>query len=247
MSDDRVKTNRSPGKVRRREALGMLGVAGAAILTRCRSATGPNQEPDCVVTPAQTDGPYFVDERLNRADIRLDPTTQEVKEGVPLRLQIHVSRVDGSACTPVEGAFVDVWQCDAQGVYSDVRDISGLFDTRGQKFLRGYQVTGQNGEAGFVTIYPGWYPGRTVHIHFKVRLFTGAQQSYEFASQLYFDDAITDQVLAQPPYSAKGARSTRNDSDGIYRNRDSGSQLLLRLDQDEQGYVGTIAVGLRMS
>lgn len=248
---------RSPAAGRRdwsrREVLGVLGAAaGAAALPGCGQAkaqdlANPGQALDCVVTPAQTEGPYFVDERLSRADIRVDPTTGAVKDGLPLRLQVNVSRVDGSACTPVDGAYVDVWQCDALGVYSDVRDFQGLFDTRGQQFLRGYQVTGRNGAAEFVTIYPGWYGGRTVHIHFKVRMFAGAQRSYELTSQLYFDDAITDLVHARPPYNAKGARDTRNDRDRIYRARNSGSKLLLRLSPDGRGYVGTIGVGLRMS
>ncbi|MBI4520047.1 MAG: twin-arginine translocation pathway signal protein, partial [Gemmatimonadetes bacterium] len=86
-----------------------------------------------------------------------------------------------------------------------------------------------------------------VHIHFKVRLFSGSQRSHEFTSQLYFDDAITDLVHAQPPYNAKGPRNRRNEEDGIYRGRDSGSQLLLRLSSDGSGYVGAFAIGLRMT
>jgi protocatechuate 3,4-dioxygenase beta subunit len=258
MSDDPVTTNRLPAPWSRREALRLLGAAGAAALAgRWPAAAGARaiddaaaeSSPalDCIVTPEQTEGPYFVDERLNRADIRSDPATKAVREGLPLRLRINVSRVDGSACTPLPGALVDVWQCDALGVYSDVDDFNGLFDTRGQKFLRGYQVTGRNGTAEFVTIYPGWYSGRAVHIHFKVRLHDGTQRNHELTSQLYFDDAITDRVHALPPYSAKGARTTRNDRDRIFRARNSGSKLLLRLRPDGRGYLGTIAVGLRMA
>ena len=189
----------------------------------------------------------LVDERLNRADIRLDPTSKAVSEGLPLRLKINVMRVDGSACAPVQGALVDVWQCDALGVYSDVRDSGGLFDTRGRKFLRGYQETDRLGATEFLTVYPGWYPGRTVHIHFKVRVASGSQRSHEFTSQLYFDDAITDQVHAQPPYRANGKRDVRNDLDGIYRARGSGSKLLLRLSKSAEGYLGETAVGLQMA
>jgi hypothetical protein len=76
---------------------------------------------------------------------------------------------------------------------------------------------------------------------------SGAQQSHEFTSQLYFDDAITDAVHAQPPYRAKGQRDVRNDLDGIYRARGSGAKLLLRLSKDAEGYLGTTAVGLRMA
>jgi protocatechuate 3,4-dioxygenase beta subunit len=253
MSDDRRKTNRRLAEWSRREVLGLLGTAGAAALTGCTPASsegagdaaGTAQALDCVVTPAQTEGPYFVDERLERRDIRVDPKTKAVKEGVPLRLRIHVSRVDGGACAPLAGAMVDVWQCDALGAYSDAWDHNG--DTRGQKFLRGYQVTDRSGTAEFVTIYPGWYARRAVHIHFKVRHPAGGKRSHELTSQLYFDDAVTDRVHALPPYNAKGARDTRNDLDGIFRARDSGAQLLLRLSRNGPGYVGDINVGLRMS
>jgi protocatechuate 3,4-dioxygenase beta subunit len=122
----------------------------------------------CVVRPEMTEGPYFVDEMLNRSDIRSDPSTGEVKEGLPLQITMRVSQV-GDACAPLEGAQVDIWHCDAMGIYSDTTDPG--FNTVGQKFLRGYQVTDANGVAQFTTIYPGWYQGRTVHIHLATRQF----------------------------------------------------------------------------
>jgi protocatechuate 3,4-dioxygenase beta subunit len=186
-----------------------------------------------------------VDEQLNRSDIRSDPSDGSVKEGVPVRLVFHVSRIVGSACTPLSGAVVDVWQCDALGVYSDVQDINGLFDTRGKKFLRGYQMADVRGTAQFIAIYPGWYPGRTVHIHFKIRTDPSAQRSFEFASQLYFDDSITDQVHGQAPYATKGQRSVKNDRDYIFRA--GGNQLMLLLTEDVQGYVGTFDIGLQIT
>ena len=99
-------------------------------------------------------------------------------------------------------------------MYSDVSDPG--FSTVGQKFLRGYQVTDANGVAGFTTIYPGWYPGRAIHIHFKVRSDPSSSSGFEFTSQLFFDDELTDQVHAQQPYAAKGQRTRRNSGDGIY-------------------------------
>ena len=110
--------------------------------------------------------------------------------------------------------MVDVWHCDAAGVYSGVSDPG--FDTSSQQFLRGYQVTDRSGRAQFTTIYPGWYPGRTIHIHFKVRTNATGGQAYEFTSQLFFDEALNDQVLAQPPYAARGQRNTFNSEDNIY-------------------------------
>ena len=117
----------------------------------------------CVLTPAQTEGPYFVDERLDRSDVREDPATGAARPGAVLTLDLGVAAVDGARCMPLRGAIVDIWQCDALGNYSDVND------SRGQRFLRGYQATDANGRVRFTTIYPGAYPGRAVHIHFKIR------------------------------------------------------------------------------
>lgn len=241
--------------VSRRAALGALGAAAlaaphaltAGIVETTRPAhVGTGFWPDCVVTPAQMEGPYFVDEKLERVDIRSDPTDGTVSTGLPLRLRMGVHRVDGTACAPITGAHVDVWQCDAAGIYAGVVDTQGLFDTRAKKFLRGYQVSNARGVVEFQTIYPGWYPGRTPHIHFKVRLYAGAQKSFEFTSQLYFDDAITDRIYAQAPYNTKGDRSTRNNRDGIFQ-RENGPQLLFRLSEARGEWTGEFDIGLRLT
>jgi protocatechuate 3,4-dioxygenase beta subunit len=127
-------------------------------------------------------------------------------------------------------------------VYSDVRDRS--FDTRGKKFLRGYQVTDPTGTARFLTIYPGWYPGRAVHIHFKIRTNPESRRGYEFTSQIYFDDGLSDQVHAQVPYRVKGQGRLRNQGDGIFQ--DGGEQLTLQLVKEAQGYAGVFDIGLQM-
>jgi protocatechuate 3,4-dioxygenase beta subunit len=178
-----------------------------------------------------------VDEGLLRSDIRSDPGDGSVKEGALLELIVNVSRVSGSGCTPLEGVTVDIWHCDALGVYSDVSDPG--FSTLGQKFLRGYQITDANGQARFTTIYPGWYQGRTVHIHFKIR-----HEGYEFTSQWYFDDSLSDEVFQQEPYAAKGERGTRNENDGIYRN--GGDQLMLAVVPSGAGYAAAFDIGLQM-
>ena len=197
----------------------------------------------CVTKPALTEGPYFVDELLNRSDIRSDPSTGVVKPGVPFRLTINVYRAGTSACTPLVGALVDLWHCDALGVYSDVSAGGGNPDTRGQKFLRGYQVTDSNGSVQFQTIYPGYYTGRTTHLHFKVRLFAGTTRTYEFTSQLCFDDSLTDQVYTQAPYNTKPARGTRNNNDNIYQS--AGTSILLNVNPDGQGgHASTFDLGL---
>ena len=196
--------------------------------------------PDCVVRPELTEGPYFVDTQLNRSDIRPDPTSGAVSEGALLSLAFVVSQVGNNVCTPLAGAVVDVWHCDALGVYSAVSDPG--FDTSSQQFLRGYQTTDGSGRAQFTTIYPGWYSGRTVHIHFKVRTIATAGQAYEFTSQLFFDEALNDQVHAQPPYAAKGQRNTFNSEDGIYNDL-----LLLDVGQTAEGYATTFNIGLDLS
>jgi protocatechuate 3,4-dioxygenase beta subunit len=209
-----------------------------------RSEVVQQSLPACIITPQQTEGPYFVDERLHRSDIRSDPSDGSVREGVPLRLALQVTQVNGSSCTPLAGTYVDLWQCDALGAYSDVDDRSSG-SSRGTKFLRGYQVTDENGQVEFTTIFPGWYRGRAVHIHFKVRTALDAAQGREMISQLYFDDALIDQIHALPPYAAKGRRDTPNSRDGIFRN--GGSQLLVPVVQDGDGYAGTFNLGVQLT
>ncbi|MAT99066.1 MAG: intradiol ring-cleavage dioxygenase [Anaerolineaceae bacterium] len=205
-------------------------------------AEATNVVPNCVVRPALTEGPYFVDERLNRSDIRSDPTDGSVREGAPLLLAFNVSQISAAGCTALPGAIVDVWHCDARGVYSGVVDRS--FDTTGQKFLRGYQETDANGRAQFLTIYPGWYNGRAVHIHFKIRTALD-NPSHEFTSQLFFDEAYTDQVYRQEPYAGTGQRTVLNSQDGIFRQ--SGEQLVLTVTEGSNGYVASFDIGLDMT
>ena len=245
----------------RRDALKLLGVGSAAFLAACAapevtstlvptiasstqapSATGAALA--CVVRPELTIGPYFVDEQLNRSDIRSEPSDGSVSEGVPLTLAINVFDVSSNSCAPLTNAQVDIWHCDARGVYSGVSDQGS--DTTGLKFLRGYQLTDATGKAQFTTIYPGWYSGRTVHIHFMIRT-TGANgQSYEFVSQFFFEEALSDQVYTQQPYAAKGQRNTLNSSDSIYNS--GGDQLLLATTGDNAtGYTAAINIGLDLT
>jgi hypothetical protein len=144
-----------------------------------------------VVRPRQTEGPYFVDEKLLRSDIRSDPSDGTVRPGTPLSLAFAVSRLDGGVCTPYEGVLVDVWHCDAAGVYS------------------------------------------AVHVHVKLRTEPAAATALEFTSQVYFDDALTDDVYAAEPYAGRGERSTRNPDDAIYTG--GGSQLMLTVVPDGHG------------
>jgi protocatechuate 3,4-dioxygenase beta subunit len=238
----------------RREALKLLGIGSATFLAACASPaeTGAllsmNQSTvsaalDCVVRPELTLGVHFVDEQLNRSDIRFDPLEDNVSKGTPLLLKISVLEA-GNRCAPLEGAQVDVWHCDAMGIYSGV--IERVFNTRGQRFLRGYQLTDADGRVQFQTIYPGWYSGRTVHIHFTIRTKTPAGRDYQFTSQLFFRDALTDQVHSKKPYAKKGKRDTRNRDDNIFKI--GGDQLLLNVRGDGAGgYVASINIGLDLT
>jgi len=245
----------------RREVLVLFGTAGtAAALAACTpsatatgtpaasaaataspGASGTPSAPACIVRPALTEGPYFVDERLLRSDIRSDPSGAAEREGLPLEIAFAVSQISGTECTALANAFVDVWHCDAAGQYSDVQDQG--FDTTGEKWLRGYQVTDAAGNATFLTIYPGWYQGRTVHIHFMIRLDPDATAGLEFTSQLFFDDATSDQVFANAPYAAKGERGTRNEHDGIY-GQSEGLLTLALVGDATSGYSARFEIGV---
>lgn len=258
MKQDLAKQNLFSTLLKRRDLLNVMGGAIAVSLFGCfrkqfaadestplAAQTSAQANPACVVKPQQTEGPYFVDERLNRSDIRSDPSDSSVRPGVQLRLAFRVSQIQGSTCVPLPDAIVDIWHCDAEGVYSDVNDRS--FSTVGKKFLRGYQVTNANGTAEFLTIFPGWYSGRTVHIHFKIRTpkirtAMASQPSYEFTSQLYFDDALTDQIHSQPAYANRGQRTVKNSQDGIFQ--EGGEQLMVQLARSAQGYNGSFDIGL---
>ena len=230
----------------RREALALLGSTGTLLLlgsspSSSGSAAAKPRYP-CVVRPASTQGPYYVDEKLNRSDIRSDPTDGSIKEGALLALTLNVSTIAKGTCQPLEGATVDIWQCDAEGVYSDAKDPR-YFDTRGKKFLRGYQVTDRNGVAKFVTIYPGWYPQRTPHIHYKISSPKSAKSPYEFVGQMYFPEGISDRVYAKSPYAARGKRSVSNLTDRIY-NSDGGRLSRLVVASVKDAYTATFDVAL---
>ncbi len=229
----------------RREALAVLGVSGLALLGgTSRGLAFPRQArpgKGCVVRPEQTEGPYFVDEKLHRSDIRSDPASGVVSDGTPLALILAVSQVRNGRCAPLAGAHVDLWQCNALGVYSGVEDPG--FNTVGQSFLRGYQITGKAGEARFQTIYPGWYSGRAVHIHFKIRTDPGAASGLEFTSQLYFDDALNTRVHSRMPYVANDGPRAMNSNDRLFAR--GGDQLVLAPTQAEDGYAARFEVGLQ--
>jgi protocatechuate 3,4-dioxygenase beta subunit len=139
----------------------------------------------------------------------------------------------GAACEPLAGAHVDLWHADATGLYSD----EAMLHTRGERFLRGYQVTDMTGAARFTTIFPGWYPGRTPHIHVKIRTYSHGDVTNTFVSQLYFDEAATDAVLARRTYASRGRRDTTNARDQLFDAR-----MVVPLTTTGAGYTGTFTL-----
>lgn len=243
-----MESNVPAAGLSRREVLAR-GAAGAVALSGLGAAV---QALAADATPGMTEGPYWVDEMLNRSDIREDPSTGQVALGFPLRLTINVSQLDAAGKpSPLPGAYVDIWHCNAIGVYSDV----AMQNTVGQKFLRGYQVTDARGMVKFVTVYPGWYSGRTVHIHFRVRVYDAATDTvtYNQVSQLFFNDVLTDAVHLLAPYNQHPNRDTDNATDSIY-NADSdaddvedGDELLVTMSTKKDYALATYNVYLDLA
>jgi protocatechuate 3,4-dioxygenase beta subunit len=179
------------------------------------------------VYPAQTEGPFYLDLDLVRTDIT------EGKPGTPLTVVMEIVRA--SDCAPLKDVAVDIWQCDAAGVYAGFPGQLGGLDTTGQRFLRGTQLTGADGKATFDTIYPGWYPGRTTHIHFKVH----PTSTTEATSQMYFPEDINAQIYQTGVYAARGQKDTTNAADGV--NRTAVAPLAV-VTQSGGRYTATIRV-----
>jgi protocatechuate 3,4-dioxygenase beta subunit len=183
----------------------------------------------CVLTPEQTEGPYYIASEKVRRNIT------DGRPGTPLLLRAFV--VDASTCKAIKNAAVDIWHADAEGIYSGFGEGSAS-----RTFMRGIQRSNAKGLALFRTVYPGWYQGRTVHIHVKVHLGGNVVHT----GQLYFPDAVTDAVYRKAPYNSRPNRSTRNAADAIYRNGGKKSQVSVR--KNSAGvYVATIVMGVHRS
>jgi protocatechuate 3,4-dioxygenase beta subunit len=194
--------------------------------------------PACVVAPELTEGPYYLAVDLERADIRPNTADGVVAPGAVLTLEWLVSQADSGACVPMADVVVDVWHCDAGGVYSGVSGNSG-------NFLRGFQRTDADGRAAFTTIYPGWYSGRAVHIHFKIRTDPDASAGFEFTSQLFFPDDVSKAVYATGVYAQKGPQDVPNASDQIYNQ--SRGQTLMTVTQNGDAYKATFPIAVTLT
>jgi protocatechuate 3,4-dioxygenase beta subunit len=222
----RRKTTMTHGRAQalsRREALGIFGATGVVLLGGCGDKMGTEGgtfTSGCTLTPEQGEGPFYVDEGLLRSDITDGQT------GVPLRLGITV--VKASTCQPIANAAVDVWSANRNGVYSDESQEG----TTGQKFLRGVQLTDSSGNVQFTTVYPGWYPGRTCHVHVKVRI-GGTTSVDTYASggsrsvhggQMFFPSAFN--AALRSVYTENTNTFINNDDDGVYTLQGGAASLL---------------------
>lgn len=235
-----MRMMRISSKVGRRTILKSLAAlpivaatAPALAATSAKQQAGLISSDVCVLAKEVTEGPYYIDPKLIRVDIK------DGKAGVPLEVVIQV--VD-SACTPLNNARVDIWHCDAQGNYSgfEGQGSDSALNTKDQTFLRGTQFTGEDGIASFETIYPGWYRGRTTHIHYKIFL----DEVTILTSQLYFPDALSEFIfLNAEAYTGRNSeRDTRNGNDGIAQQ--SGDSSFASVKEQSGKYVASLVVGV---
>ena len=185
----------------------------------------------CELTPPQIEGPYYFDPDLNRSVIH------EGRLGTPLFCDLIV--VDQDNCEPLAQAYVEIWHADAQGLYSGYDGQA--VDTRGETFLRGLQITPTTGQVRFETIYPGWYPGRAVHVHFKVK----CDGYEEITSQYYFPDEISRDVYQGRAYQDRGEQDTPNPQDRFLQRANSAQdRLITSVERVDSGYRSTLIVSL---
>lgn len=235
---------RQTNTVSRREALGVLGATAAAISAACgsNSPTSPTTStstansgtppgsPACVSTPTETLGPFPNLAVPVRSDVREDRT------GLPLTLTITVVNVN-AICAPLINATVEIWQCDAQGNYSEYSQPG--FDGRTRTFLRGLQTTDLTGKVTFTTIYPGWYAGRATHIHVDVHINGNPVKT----SQIAFPEDVNSAVYATGVYAAHGQNPTKNANDMVFSDGVS-SELATVSGNTSAGYTATFTVGV---
>jgi protocatechuate 3,4-dioxygenase beta subunit len=223
MNDD---LEHEPG-FRRRDALLGLGGLGLGLgLVGYRVASDPSDAAaaTCVLSREVTEGPYWVANSLTRRNVT------DGRPGLPLRLQMTV--VDATTCKAIKGADVEIWHADAGGVYSGVQGNS-------RRFLRGHQRSNASGVVVFDTIYPGWYRGRTPHIHLKVHV----GGSVVHTGQVFFPDKVSAAVYRTSRYRSHGQADTTNGRDNIYAQAGAG-RALLNLAKRGSGYKGSATLGV---
>ncbi len=226
------------------KSLGLIGLGSISPLPKALadlntlSKKGLMNAAGCWLTPETTGGPFYFNANLVRQDIRTDTTSGTLHDGLHLNTTFTVIDVN---CNPIPNVLVDIWHCDKDGRYSGYPNQPGGVSTVGQNFLRGIQLTDASGQCSFITSYPGWYPQRATHIHFKVRL----DSSTYVTSQFAFPDKINNAVYATPLYSGRGPNPTTNEEDNIFGTAKP-EYLLMDLIPNAAtgGYDGTYTIGI---
>jgi protocatechuate 3,4-dioxygenase beta subunit len=257
-----------PHELSRRTLLGGLGTLGGLTLLGCDSGSGSSSTPaagatttgasttgttatttattstttssaagSCVLIAQETVGPYPLFNDIASAAVYQRDGITEGKTGVPLHLTLNIVNVN-NACAPILTAMVYVWHCDKDGYYSGYNQNGA--DLRGPTFCRGVQATDTNGRVTFNTIYPGWYPGRATHIHFRVYLALDLQAT----SQLAFPNSTTSAVYSSPLYVAKGQNPTTPTSDGIFSDGVTYQMCTVTENAATGGYDAELTVGI---
>ncbi len=240
-------------EISRRQAIGMLAVAGAGAMLGCgggtkttttTTTTTTGSSTSCTVTPEGEEGPYFVDDsatRFNRSDILSNLDGSDTQSGIPLTLSIYVYDSEKS-CAAMAGVQVDIWHCNASGIYS-AEDVES---TTGETWLRGYQLTDANGLATFVTIFPGWYQGRTTHVHLRLRsTYDSTSTGGTNTTQLFFPQDTIDTINTTiSPYSAEGTNPTTNATDHVYSGEVEGANVLTLSGDTTNGFTATAKINL---
>ncbi len=240
-------------EISRRQAIGLLAVAGAGVMLGCgggtktsttTTTTTTTANTSCTVTPEDEEGPYFVDDSatgFSRSDIRSNLDGSNTQSGIPLTRSIYAYDSENS-CAAMANVQVDIWHCNGSGIYS-AEDVE---DTTGETWLRGYQITDSNGLATFKTIIPGWYAGRTTHIHLRLRsTYDSTTTGGTNTTHLFFPQDVIDTINSTiSPYSAEGANPTTNASDHVYSGEVDGGTLLTLSGDNTNGYTATFKVNL---
>ena len=215
-------------ELNRRDVLKTIGGAGLAAVFGARALDFLGDDAQaattCLLTPEVTEGPYWVDTSLTRRDVRSG------KAGLPLVLRFTI--LNAKTCSVIKNADVEIWHCDALGNYSAVNGAS-------TRFLRGHQKSNANGKAEFLTIFPGWYRGRTPHIHVKVHV----GGTVVHTGQLFFSDTVSSAVYRTSRYKSHGQADTTNAADSIYADAGGGrAKLRLTKRSGSKGYLGTMTM-----
>ena len=251
--------------ITRREAVRVAGAAGAAYLL-APSLSGLLGDTPAIaasscakLTPSLTEGPYWVNTMLHRSNVRANAHGGGFQAGVPLKLTINVFD-SNNGCKPLNGVAIDIWHANAHGLYSDESSQQAGGGTTGgntsaDNWLRGYQITGKDrgfkhkpvhGQVNFTTIWPGWYTGRAIHIHVRIRKLSHSGATIAgYTTQIFFSDAANDHVLTgAAPYNTRSPQTdpTTDESDTVLSSAEVATNVVKPTGSIKRGYAASFNV-----